>query len=170
MASEIEVVEEEDRRDAIHSGIGSAGGPPPSSTATSAATEEEALRNDVYTAAAYGDLEKLQRLVEAESCSVTEPDGGGYYALQWASLNNRTAAAQYIIEVLFFLFSFEFVLLVGLVLGTAISSNYLLFEFVGVREFRIFGIWTAWGRCECSGQHGADCSSLECSAWSHSGC
>lgn len=60
---------------------------------------EEAQRNDVYTAAAYGDLDKLQRLVEREACSVTEPDELGYYALQWAALNNRTAAAQYIIEV-----------------------------------------------------------------------
>jgi palmitoyltransferase len=59
------------------------------------------LRNDVYTAAAYGDLEKLQRLVESEGCSVSVPDNLGYYALQWAALNNRTAAAQYIIEVCF---------------------------------------------------------------------
>lgn len=66
--------------------------------------DEESLRNDVYTAAAYGDLEKLQRLVECEGCSVSEPDGLGYYALQWAALNNRTAAAQYIIEVHFYLF------------------------------------------------------------------
>nr|CAD1831830.1 unnamed protein product [Ananas comosus var. bracteatus] len=66
--------------------------------AAAAEVEEEALKNDVYTAAAYGDLEKLQRLVEAEGCSVAEPDGLGYYALQWAALNNRTAAAQYIIE------------------------------------------------------------------------
>ncbi|XP_028549520.1 protein S-acyltransferase 24-like isoform X2 [Dendrobium catenatum] len=64
MASEIEIVEEEDRRDVTHSGVGSAGGVTSSSTAASTATEEEALRNDVYTAAAYGDLEKLQRLVE----------------------------------------------------------------------------------------------------------
>ncbi|KAK3001722.1 hypothetical protein RJ639_021780 [Escallonia herrerae] len=58
----------------------------------------ESLKNDVYTAAAYGDLEKLQRLVESEGCSVSEPDGQGYYALQWAALNNRSVAAQYIIE------------------------------------------------------------------------
>lgn len=77
MASEIEVVEEVDNR---------SGG------------DDESLRNDVYTAAAYGDLDKLQRLVESEGCSVSEPDGLGYYALQWAALNNRTAAAQYIIE------------------------------------------------------------------------
>ena len=61
--------------------------------------EDESLKNDVYTAAAYGDLEKLQRLVEGEGRPVTEPDGGGYHALQWAALNNRVAAAQYILEV-----------------------------------------------------------------------
>ncbi|KAG1327099.1 Protein S-acyltransferase 24 [Cocos nucifera] len=85
MASEIEVVEE-----GPAAGAGGGGG--------GAALEEEAVTNDVYTAAAYGDLEKLQRLVEVELCSVSEPDGLGYSALQWTALNNRTAAAQYIIE------------------------------------------------------------------------
>ncbi|XP_068636658.1 protein S-acyltransferase 24-like [Aristolochia californica] len=84
MSSEIEVVED-----------GAAGRDQNASTANAG---EEILRNDVYTAAAYGDLEKLQRLVECEGCSVSETDGLGYYALQWAALNNRTAAAQYIIE------------------------------------------------------------------------
>ncbi|KAG9450252.1 hypothetical protein H6P81_010217 [Aristolochia fimbriata] len=84
MSSEIEVVDE-----------GAVGRDQGASTANAG---EEILRNDVYTAAAYGDLEKLQRLVECEGCSVSEPDGLGYYALQWAALNNRTAAAQYIIE------------------------------------------------------------------------
>ncbi|KAL3824546.1 hypothetical protein ACJIZ3_020575 [Penstemon smallii] len=91
MSSEIEVVEEVESRDdrqKQHSDGGTA----------SAAVEDESLRNDVYTAAAYGDMEKLQRLVESEGCSVSEPDALGYYALQWAALNNRTAAAQYIIE------------------------------------------------------------------------
>ncbi|WVZ77593.1 hypothetical protein U9M48_025446 [Paspalum notatum var. saurae] len=60
--------------------------------------EQEALNDDVYTGAAYGDLEKLQRLVEREGCSVTEPDTLGHHALQWAALNNRVAAAQYILE------------------------------------------------------------------------
>lgn len=68
-------------------------------TAAASVVEDDSLRNDVYTAAAYGDMEKLQRLVESEGCSVSEPDALGYYALQWAALNNRTAAAQYIIEV-----------------------------------------------------------------------
>lgn len=93
MSSEIEVVEEvQSRRDQLS---------PPSSSSSSAVVDEVASRNDVYTAAAYGDLEKLHRLVEIEGCLVNEPDGLGYYALQWAALNNRTAAAQYIIEVFF---------------------------------------------------------------------
>ena len=61
--------------------------------------EEEALKDDVYTGAAYGDLEKLHRLVEREGRSVTVPDALGYHALQWAALNNRVATAQYILEV-----------------------------------------------------------------------
>ncbi|KAG0454509.1 hypothetical protein HPP92_023525 [Vanilla planifolia] len=73
MVSEIEVVEEVDRREVTRSGIASS-----SAAESPAAAEEEALRNDVYTAAAYGDLEKLQRLVETEGCSVTEPDGGAW--------------------------------------------------------------------------------------------
>ncbi|KAJ7979013.1 S-acyltransferase [Quillaja saponaria] len=91
MSSEIEVVDDVQSRDqqSAASAAGSSG---------TNGVGEESLRNDVYTAAAYGDLEKLHRLVEQEGCSVSEPDGLGYYALQWAALNNRTAAAQYIIE------------------------------------------------------------------------
>lgn len=93
MASEIEVVDEVEFKSTSAGGISVAG----ESIANDANTDES-LRNDVYTAAAYGDMEKLQRLVEREGFSVSEPDGLGYYALQWAALNNRTAAAQYIIE------------------------------------------------------------------------
>ncbi|XP_022861168.1 protein S-acyltransferase 24-like isoform X1 [Olea europaea var. sylvestris] len=85
MASEIEVVEEVESGDRKQ-------------TAAEVVVEDDSLRNDVYTAAAYGDMEKLQRLVEGEGCSVSEPDALGYFALQWAALNNRTAAAQYIVE------------------------------------------------------------------------
>ncbi|XP_022938163.1 protein S-acyltransferase 24-like [Cucurbita moschata] len=92
MSSEIEVVDEVQSRDHEPSQPASA------SASTANGEGEESLRNDVYTAAAYGDMEKLQRLVEREGCSVSEPDGLGYYALQWAALNNRTAAARYIIE------------------------------------------------------------------------
>ncbi|KAG6771360.1 hypothetical protein POTOM_022711 [Populus tomentosa] len=96
MSSEIEIVEEDvvaqsnDRESAAVNGGNSNNGV--------AVAGEDSLKNDVYTAAAYGDLEKLQRLVESEGCSVSVPDNLGYYALQWAALNNRTAAAQYIIE------------------------------------------------------------------------
>ncbi|XP_065849104.1 protein S-acyltransferase 24 [Euphorbia lathyris] len=94
MSSEIEVVEEEVQyNEGESTSANEANG-----IANGSAVGEETLKNDVYTAAAYGDMEKLQRLVESEGCSVCEPDGLGYYALQWAALNNRTAAAQYIIE------------------------------------------------------------------------
>lgn len=93
MSSEIEVVDEvqesRDRDAATGNGNGT----------TAGGVDEDSLRDDVYTAAAYGDLEKLQRLVESEGCSVSQPDNLGYYALQWAALNNRAAAAQYIIQV-----------------------------------------------------------------------
>ncbi|KAI3801786.1 hypothetical protein L1987_29901 [Smallanthus sonchifolius] len=89
MSSEIEVVDEvRESRDRDAAGNGTVEG----------GVDEEILKDDVYTAAAYGDLEKLQRLVESEGCSVSQPDNLGYYALQWAALNNRAAAAQYIIE------------------------------------------------------------------------
>lgn len=88
MSSEIEVVEEIQLNNPKENGESS-----------SKAIEEESLKNDVYTAAAYGDLEKLHKLVECEGSSVSEPDGLGYYALQWSALNNRVAVAQYIIEV-----------------------------------------------------------------------
>ncbi|KAJ4709109.1 S-acyltransferase [Melia azedarach] len=90
MSSEIEVVEEV--------GQSSESSQSHHQSSNGVVVDEDSLRNDVYTAAAYGDLEKLHRLVECEGCSVSEPDGLGYYALQWAALNNRTAAAQYIIE------------------------------------------------------------------------
>ncbi|XP_054806106.1 protein S-acyltransferase 24-like isoform X2 [Prosopis cineraria] len=90
MSSEIEVVEEIQYRNLQPAVSGTASG--------GDELGEVSLRNDVYTAATYGDLDKLHRLVEQEGCSVSVPDGLGYYALQWAALNNHTAAAQYIIE------------------------------------------------------------------------
>ncbi|XVF34535.1 hypothetical protein REPUB_Repub18cG0067300 [Reevesia pubescens] len=38
------------------------------------AADDESLRSDVYMTAAYGDLEKLHRLVEYEGCSLFEPN------------------------------------------------------------------------------------------------
>ena len=94
MASEIEIVAE--------------GGTPRGNRNVEAATaappqaQEDQRKDDVYTAAAYGDVENLRRLVEEKGCSVSEPDAGGYFALQWSALNNRTAAAEYLLEVGFF--------------------------------------------------------------------
>ncbi|KAH7833510.1 hypothetical protein Vadar_007040 [Vaccinium darrowii] len=53
---------------------------------------------DVFGASAYGDFEKLRKFVEEDGVSLSQPDGNGYYALQWAALNNFAAIVQYIIE------------------------------------------------------------------------
>ncbi|CAI9294455.1 unnamed protein product [Lactuca saligna] len=53
---------------------------------------------DVFGACAYGDLPKLRKFVEEDGVSLSQPDGNGYYPLQWASLNNFADVAQYIIE------------------------------------------------------------------------
>lgn len=90
MASEIEVVTEELHQHTNgHNSNGAING---------VVEGEDSLKDDIYTASAYGDLDKLNRLVEGEGCSVSLPDGGGYFALQWAALNNRAAVAQYLIE------------------------------------------------------------------------
>ncbi|KAK9666582.1 hypothetical protein RND81_14G195500 [Saponaria officinalis] len=52
---------------------------------------------DIYTASVYGDLEKLKKFVE-DGASLSKPDPNGYYALQWAALNNFPHIVQYIIE------------------------------------------------------------------------
>jgi palmitoyltransferase ZDHHC13/17 len=96
MASEIEVLEDTTVCTSVASTAAAAAA---AEGAVAAAAEDESLKNDVYTAAAYGDLEKLQRLVEGEGRPVNKPDSGGYHALQWTALNNRVAAAQYILEV-----------------------------------------------------------------------
>uniref|UniRef100_A0A7C8ZUA7 S-acyltransferase n=1 Tax=Opuntia streptacantha TaxID=393608 RepID=A0A7C8ZUA7_OPUST len=54
--------------------------------------------NDVYGASAYGDFEKLRKFVEEDGASLSEPDANGYYAIQWAALNNFPHIVQYIIE------------------------------------------------------------------------
>ena len=56
---------------------------------------------DVYSAAAYGDLERLRGFVErgGAAAALREPDGNGYHALQWAALNNYPHVALYLIEV-----------------------------------------------------------------------
>lgn len=103
MASEIEIVAEGGTPRGQNGEVSSSGVNPEA--------EGQNKREDVYTAAAYGDVDKLRWLVEERGCSVLEPDSGGYFALQWCALNNRTAAAQYLIEVIyifcFFCFCFR---------------------------------------------------------------
>lgn len=65
---------------------------------------DEQLKNNVYAVATYGDVEALKRLVLEEGCSVSKPDGNGYYALQWAALNNHAAAVHFILEVRYHIF------------------------------------------------------------------
>lgn len=94
MDSEIEIVPEEQQQGSeVHAVEARA------AAAAAASERDDQARDDVYTAAAHGDVEKLQLLVQQQGCSVSEPDAGGYYALQWGALNNRTAAAQYLLEV-----------------------------------------------------------------------
>ncbi|RLM80204.1 hypothetical protein C2845_PM12G05010 [Panicum miliaceum] len=99
VSSEIEVVDDTATVSAAAATGGGAEPAVPSGAGQEVEEEEEALKDDVYTGAAYGDLEKLHRLVEREGRSVAKPDALGYHALQWAALNNRVAAAQYILEV-----------------------------------------------------------------------
>lgn len=53
---------------------------------------------DVFTASIHGDLQKLRFFVEREGASVSNPDFNGYYALQWASLNNFHHIVLYLIQ------------------------------------------------------------------------
>ncbi|KAK4789962.1 hypothetical protein SAY86_017266 [Trapa natans] len=53
---------------------------------------------DVFSAAAYGDFEKLRKFVEEDGASLSTRHENGYHAIQWAALNNFPHIAQYIIE------------------------------------------------------------------------
>ncbi|KAK6136447.1 hypothetical protein DH2020_029803 [Rehmannia glutinosa] len=53
---------------------------------------------DVFSASAYGDFDKLRKFVENDGVSLSQPDGNGFYPLQWAALNNFADIVQYIIE------------------------------------------------------------------------
>ncbi|KAL9417597.1 hypothetical protein AB3S75_040558 [Citrus x aurantiifolia] len=60
--------------------------------------DNQAAVTDVFSASAYGDFEKLRKFVEEDGASFSRPDGNGYFALQWAALNNFADIAQYIID------------------------------------------------------------------------
>nr|XP_043623013.1 probable protein S-acyltransferase 23 [Erigeron canadensis] len=70
----------------------------PSSKDTKNTNNQELVILDVFGASAYGDLSKLRKFVEEDGASVSQPDGNGYYPLQWASLNNFAHVVQYILE------------------------------------------------------------------------
>lgn len=61
--------------------------------------ESPPIITDIFSASAYGDLNKLKRFVEHNPSSLYLPDSNGFFALQWAALNNSVRVAQYIIEV-----------------------------------------------------------------------
>jgi palmitoyltransferase len=56
------------------------------------------IRCAVWKAAAFGDFEKLRELAEAEPEALHRPDDQGFYALQWAALNNRVAVLTYLLD------------------------------------------------------------------------
>ncbi|XP_031382603.1 probable protein S-acyltransferase 23 isoform X1 [Punica granatum] len=58
----------------------------------------EAAVIDVFSASAYGDLEKLRKFVEGDGASLSSPHENGYHAIQWAALNNFPEIVQYIVE------------------------------------------------------------------------
>lgn len=90
MASEIEIVQDNGNRQS------SSAAQPQASPANGT---DDSIKEDIYSASAYGDLDKLKRLVEREGHSILVPDKGGFFALQWAALNNRGPAAQFLLEV-----------------------------------------------------------------------
>lgn len=52
----------------------------------------------MWKAAAYGDFEKLRELAEADPAALHRPDEQGFFALQWAALNNRVAVLTYLLD------------------------------------------------------------------------
>jgi ankyrin repeat protein len=52
----------------------------------------------VWKAAAYGDFDTLKGLADANPQLLHETDEQGYYAVQWAALNNRVAVLGWLID------------------------------------------------------------------------
>ncbi|XP_014509577.1 probable protein S-acyltransferase 23 isoform X2 [Vigna radiata var. radiata] len=69
-----------------------------SSSSSVSKPNDQPLILDVFTASAHGDFNKLKTFVEQHGASVSVPDVSGYYALQWASLNNFHDIAHYLIQ------------------------------------------------------------------------
>ncbi|TQD88391.1 hypothetical protein C1H46_026050 [Malus baccata] len=91
MSSEIEVVEDEvQTRDRESASANSA-----NNNGEANGIGEESLRNDVYTAAAYGDLEKLQRLHGGD---VNATDHTGQTALHWSAVRGAIQVAELLLQ------------------------------------------------------------------------
>ncbi|ESW31181.1 hypothetical protein PHAVU_002G216500 [Phaseolus vulgaris] len=69
-----------------------------SSSSSVSKSNDQPVILDVFTASAHGDFNKLRTFVEQYGASVSVPDISGYYALQWASLNNFHDIAHYLIQ------------------------------------------------------------------------
>lgn len=109
-------------------------------------TNNEVAIVDIYSASAYGDFQKVRSFVEDHGASLLIPDSNGYYALQWAALNNFSDIVQYIIEVFWILFS----RLIEMIL--CLSRMYY-FDYV----CSLLKFW----RFFCFYQHGADVNSCD---------
>ncbi|KAL6766627.1 hypothetical protein ACKKBG_A36750 [Auxenochlorella protothecoides x Auxenochlorella symbiontica] len=60
-------------------------------------SKEPETIDTVWKAAAYGDFDVLTRLAGADPSLLHAPDDQGFYALQWAALNNRVAVLTYLL-------------------------------------------------------------------------
>ena len=103
---------------------------------------------DVFTASAHGDFHKLRKFVEQDGSSVSVPDVNGYYALQWASLNNFYEIAHYLIQVLFPFFPpFFYFLFFGIIVYFMCLSSELMIGKLGILQVWIFIMWEINGFC-----------------------
>jgi len=93
-----------------------------SSSSSVSKPNDQPLIVDVFTASTHGDFNKLRTFVEQHGASVSVPDVGGYYAIQWASLNNFHDIAHYLIQVHSILFPLFY-------LNGKLGVSFLLFEF-----------------------------------------
>lgn len=71
--------------------------PPVTTKNCQAMSKEPETIDTVWKAAAYGDFDVLTRLAGADPSLLHAPDDQGFYALQWAALNNRVAVLTYLL-------------------------------------------------------------------------
>ena len=90
----------DERRDAraTTSSDADANSAPAAAVGTNDVVEDAQGEDDIWRAAAYGNMEALKRMIAEDPGSVNSTDGAGYRPLQWAALNNRVAAATYLLD------------------------------------------------------------------------